>query len=220
MMTGPIGADALGRPLFREGSIANDLFLHAMDFGNTWEAEALTPADESTSVRDGMSIIAEVEEAVPALRRYAWSLLRQREGADDLVQDTLERALVYLPRLVAGTAVRPWLFTIMHNLSVSRWRQLRRRARWTVQQEDQDAAVPAEQEAGLARRDLLAGLELLPEEQRQVLLLVTVEGFEYREVAGILGVPIGTVMSRLSRARDRLRMHMEGREREPLRRVK
>jgi len=191
-----------------------------MDSGNTREVEALTPADESTSVRDGMSIIAEVEEAVPALRRYAWSLLRQREGADDLVQDTLERALVHLPRLVAGTAVRPWLFTIMHNLSVSRWRQLRRRARWTVQQEDQDAAVPAEQEAGLARRDLLAGLELLPQEQRQVLLLVTVEGFEYREVAGILGVPIGTVMSRLSRARDRLRMHMEGREREPLRRVK
>jgi len=167
-----------------------------------------------------MSIIAEVEAAVPALRRYAWSLLRQRDGADDLVQDTLERALLHLPRLGAETAVRPWLFTIMHNLSVSRWRQLRRRARWMVQQEDRDAPVPAEQEGGLARRDLLAGLELLPEEQRQVLLLVTVEGLEYREVAGILGVPIGTVMSRLSRARDRLRAHMEGREREPLRRVK
>lgn len=173
-----------------------------------------------------MSIIAEIGEAVPALRRYAWSLVRQRDDADDLVQDTLERALAHLPRLGTEMAVRPWLFTIMHNLSVSRWRQLRRRARWMVQQEDHDAPVAATQEWALVRRDLLTGLDLLPEEQCEVLLLVTVEGFEYREAAGILGVPIGTVMSRLSRARDRLRVHMEGREstggreREPLRRVK
>jgi RNA polymerase sigma-70 factor (ECF subfamily) len=164
-----------------------------------------------------MSIIAEIEESVPALRRYAWSLLRHAQDADDLVQDCLVRALDRLPAQPGIIAVRPWLFTILHNLSVSRWRSLRRRAAARFTPEDQVA--PA-QDWNLATRDLMQGLDALGEEQRQVLLLVTVEGFEYRQVAAILGLPIGTVMSRLSRARDALRAHMEGRERQPLRRVK
>ncbi|MBE9603416.1 RNA polymerase sigma factor [Acetobacteraceae bacterium H6797] len=164
-----------------------------------------------------MSILAEIEEAVPALRRYAWSLLRHPHDAEDLVQDTLLRALSSLPREPGITAVRPWLFTILHNLSVSRWRSLRRRAAARFTPEDK---VGPSQDWHLATRDLMRGLEALSEDQRRVLLLVSVEGFDYREVAAILGLPIGTVMSRLSRARDALAAQMEEGQRQPLRRVK
>ncbi len=116
--------------------------------------------------------------------------------------------------------MKPLLFTIMHKLFVSRWRTARRRATVMVAATDAEAPVAAAQEWSLATRDLVGGLDRLPPEQRDVLLLVSVEGLEYREVAMVLGVPIGTVMSRLSRARDALRNHLEGQERQPLRRVK
>ncbi len=167
-----------------------------------------------------MSALTEIEEAVPALRRYAWSLLRQSQDADDLVHDCLVKALAALPNRSAEGTVKPWLFTIMHNLFVSRWRTARRRSAVMVAAEDAESPVEAGQEWSLATRDLVAGLDRLPPEQREVLLLVAVEGLEYREVAAVLGIPIGTVMSRLSRGRDALRNHMEGRERQPLRRVK
>jgi RNA polymerase sigma-70 factor (ECF subfamily) len=146
-------------------------------------------------------------------------MLRHRDEADDLVQDCLVRALGRLPAPSSDLAVRPWLFTILHNLSVSRWRRLRRRGA-AVDAAAVDLPVPPPQEWSLATRDLVRGLERLPEEQRQVLLLVGVEGLEYREAAAVLGLPVGTVMSRLSRGRDALRAHMEGRERPALRRVK
>ena len=165
-----------------------------------------------------MTMHTEIEAAVPALRRYAWSLLRHPQDADDLVQDCLVRALGHAPAPSSEEGTRRWLFTIMHNLSVSRWRTLRRRG--TPVEHAAEPSVPAAQEDRLLTRDLLRGLSDLPVEQRQVLLLVTVEGFGYREVAAILGVPIGTVMSRLSRARDALRSSMEGRVRPALRRVK
>jgi RNA polymerase sigma-70 factor (ECF subfamily) len=167
-----------------------------------------------------MSALTEIEEAVPALRRYAWSLLRHSQDADDLVHDCVTKALDALPRRTADGALKPWLFTIMHNLFVSRWRTARRRAAIMVVAPDAESPVEASQDWSLATRDLVAALDLLPPEQRDVLLLVGVEGLEYREVATILDIPIGTVMSRLSRARDALRSHLEGRERQPLRRVK
>jgi RNA polymerase sigma-70 factor (ECF subfamily) len=173
-----------------------------------------------------MSILAEIEACVPALRRYAWSMLRHSQDADDLVQDCLVRALAHLPPPSAEMAVRPWLFTILHNISVSRWRRLRRRGREVEPPPDApELRVAPAQDWSLSLRDLLQGLERLPEEQRRVLLLVGVEGFEYREAAAILGLPLGTVMSRLSRARDALHGHMEGqtmegRARPALRRVK
>ncbi|MEJ1977517.1 MAG: sigma-70 family RNA polymerase sigma factor [Acetobacteraceae bacterium] len=167
-----------------------------------------------------MSALSEIEEAVPALRRYAWSLLRHSQDADDLVHDCVVKALDGLPKRAVDGAVKPWLFTIMHNLFVSRWRTARRRATVMVAATDAEAPVAAAQEWSLATRDLVGGLDRLPPEQRDVLLLVSVEGLEYREVAMVLGVPIGTVMSRLSRARDALRNHLEGQERQPLRRVK
>jgi RNA polymerase sigma-70 factor (ECF subfamily) len=169
-----------------------------------------------------MSALSEIEDAVPALRRYAWSLLRHRQDADDLVQDTLVRALDFLPRRGRETEMRPWLFAILHNLFVSRWRSARRRLAvlTEVSAEGVDVPVPPGQDWSLAVQEMVCGVEKLPVEQRTVLLLVAVEGMEYRDVATVLGIPIGTVMSRLSRARDTLRGHMEGRVARHLRRVK
>ena len=169
-----------------------------------------------------MSALREIEDAVPALRRYAWSLLRHRQDADDLVQDTLVRALDFLPRRSRETAIQPWLFAILHNQFVSRWRTARRRMAVfsTDSAESVEVAVPPEQDWSLASRDMVRGLDRLSADQREVLLLVVVEGLEYQDVATVLGVPIGTVMSRLSRARDALRDHMEGRVATRLRRVK
>jgi RNA polymerase sigma-70 factor (ECF subfamily) len=108
----------------------------------------------------------------------------------------------------------------MHNLFVSRVRRLTRRAAWLVWDNDAEASVPAPQPSYSEMQDVMRGLATLPDDQRQVIILVTVEGFSYAEVANILSVPIGTVMSRLSRARDRLNDHMEGQQRPALRRVK
>lgn len=167
-----------------------------------------------------MSVLSKLEENVPSLRRYAWTLLRNSSDADDLVQDCLLRALDRIGTLRTEGELRPWLFAIMHNLYVSRWRRMKTRAHITADAAEADLAVPAAQPASAEMRDALRGLAQLPEDQRQVILLVAVEGFQYGEVANMLGVPIGTVMSRLSRARDRLRDFVEGRERPVLRRVK
>jgi RNA polymerase sigma-70 factor (ECF subfamily) len=173
-----------------------------------------------------LSILSEIEASVPALHRYARSLVAaHREEADDLVQDCLVRALGQVAQQEArraggsGEPILPWLFTILHNLSVSRWRTLRRRG-VAIDPEDAGLQVAPAQEWGAARRDLLRCFDQLSPEHRQVLLLVSVEGLEYREVAAVLGIPAGTVMSRLSRARDALRAALNGEARPALRRVK
>jgi RNA polymerase sigma-70 factor, ECF subfamily len=168
---------------------------------------------------DPKSIVAEIEACLPALHRYARTLVPGRHDADDLVQDCLVRALGHLPPEDA-VSVRSWLFTILHNLSVNRWRRIRR---WghLVEARDIEASVPATQEWRVIWQDVVREFEQLSSEHKQVLLLVSVEGLEYREVAEILDIPIGTVMSRLSRARDALRARMSGRGRAvTLRRVK
>jgi RNA polymerase sigma-70 factor (ECF subfamily) len=161
-----------------------------------------------------------IEPHIPALRRYAFALLRDHDRADDLVQDTLERALSrWLLRRTDGD-VRAWLFTILRNLHVSRWRSERRRAGSVVIDESTMPGVPARQEAALEVHDVLAAIDQLPEEQKSLLLLVGVEDFSYDDAARILGMPIGTVMSRLSRARQRLRALVETGKVTLLRRVK
>jgi RNA polymerase sigma factor (sigma-70 family) len=168
------------------------------------------------------SIIAEMEKCVPALRRYASALLRDRQDVDDLVHDCLVRALDQLHTRRDEGDLRAWLFAIMHNLFISRIRQTKRRG-VTEPIDTADPAVlgqRANQEDPLRRMDLMRALDELPEDQRSVLLLVAVEDLPYAETARILGVPIGTVMSRLSRAREKLRRSM-GEEAPPaLRRVK
>lgn len=150
---------------------------------------------------------ARLEASIPALRRYAFALVRDRDAADDLVQDCLVRALDRLHTRTGDGDPRPWLFTILHNLCVSRWRRARIRAAVMVEV-DADLPTPAAQPASAELAEAMRALADLPDEQRHVLLLVAVEGFEYAEAAAILGVPVGTVMSRLSRARDRLREGM------------
>jgi RNA polymerase sigma-70 factor (ECF subfamily) len=161
------------------------------------------------SVSEQMS--AEVQPLIPALRRYARAMLRNRDDADDLVQDVLERALANWQGRRKAASLRSWLFAILHNLALDR---LRRRARRGI-----DAPLetvpeawlgrPAEQEHALGLQDVLAHLAQLPDDQRAVLLLVSVEDLSYAEIAAVLDIPMGTVMSRLSRARERLRRQME-----------
>jgi len=167
-----------------------------------------------------MSMLSKLEENIPSLRRYAWSLMRQSSDADDLVQDCLVRALDRIETVRAEGDLRPWLFAIMHNLYVSRWRRMKHRPEVAASDVEAELAMPPSQPASTEMRLALRGLAQLPEDQRRVILLVAVEGFQYDEVARMLGIPIGTVMSRLSRARDKLRELVEGRERPQLRRVK
>jgi RNA polymerase sigma-70 factor (ECF subfamily) len=166
--------------------------------------------------------LARIEACIPALRRYAWTLLRHRADADDLVHDCLVRALDKLHTRRDDADVRAWLFTILHNQFVSLHRRRRTRA-GTIPLEEEHAniaALPATQEDSLLWRDLLRGLERLPEEQRSVVLLVSVEDLSYAETAAVLGVPIGTVMSRLARGREKLREYTGADPRPTLRRVK
>ncbi len=156
-----------------------------------------------------------LESVIPALRRFARALARDGETADDLVQDTLVRAL-RAEHLFHGGDLRSWLFTILLNLDRNRRRGLARRPVLAVIEDVDPAGEPGTDGSG---RDIARGLALLPSEQRELLLLVTLEGLSYREAAEVQGVPIGTVMSRLSRARSTLRGHLEG-KRPQLRQVK
>jgi len=147
-----------------------------------------------------------VNELIPRLRRYARALTGERSAADDLVQDTLERAWTKLHLWRSGSDLRAWLFTIMHNVHVNQVRS--RAATPTLPLDDDmpDAPVRDTQADMLEVRDIDAALRRLPVEQREVLLLVALEHLSYQETADTLGIPIGTVMSRLARARDRLRI--------------
>ena len=156
---------------------------------------------------DSAAILTEL----PRLRRYARALVGDRAAADDLVQDTLERAWSRFAQWRAGSDLRAWLFSIMHNLRVD---QLRRPGLNALPMDDEELMVPtrATQSDHLEVVDLEAALARLPEEQRAVLLLVALEDMSYEEVAAALGIPMGTVMSRLARGRERLRLILEGRQ--------
>ena len=147
-------------------------------------------------------------ELIPRLRRYARALVGDRAAADDLVQDTLERAWAKLHLYRRGTDLRAWLFTVMHNVHVNKVRATR--VTDTLEDELPELGQRASQGDALLVRDLDRAIARLPSEQRAVLLLVTLEEMSYEEVARALGIPIGTVMSRLSRAREKLRMMMLG----------
>jgi len=146
-------------------------------------------------------------ELIPRLRRYARALVGDRATADDLVQDTLERAWAKLHLYRRGTDLRAWLFTVMHNVHVNRIRATR--ATDPLEDEMPELAE-AQRPDALLMRDLDRAISRLPADQRAVLLLVTLEEMSYDEVARTLGIPIGTVMSRLSRAREKLRAMMAG----------
>lgn len=175
------------------------------------------------STRDMMML---VEPLIPGLRRYARTLLRETSAADDLVQDCLERAISrWHQRRTDGNA-RTWMFTILHNLAMNRLQQIKRRGTHVPVEDvgEESLSRPPGQESTLHQTDILKAIARLPEDQRSVLLLVSVEELSYAEAAQALDVPIGTVMSRLSRARERLRVDLAGETRTSdvsrLRRVK
>jgi RNA polymerase sigma factor (sigma-70 family) len=149
-----------------------------------------------------------IVELIPRLRRYARALVGDRARADDLVQDTLERAWNKFHLWRPGSDLRAWLFTVMHNVHVNQVRASRDHA--VLDDESPEMAVAGVQGASLEMRDLERALALLPAEQREVVLLIALEDMSYAEVAGALEIPIGTVMSRLSRAREKLRALMHG----------
>ncbi|MBM3354873.1 MAG: sigma-70 family RNA polymerase sigma factor [Betaproteobacteria bacterium] len=155
-----------------------------------------------------MSDADSVVELIPRLRRYARALARDKAAADDLVQDTLERAWAKLHLYRRGTDLRAWMFTVMHNVFVNQVRA----ARAGVQLEDDtpELSRPARETEALELRDLDRAIRRLPAEQREVLLLVALEDMSYDEAARTLGIPIGTVMSRLARAREKLRSMLSG----------
>lgn len=163
----------------------------------------------------------DIAAELPRLRRYARALLRDAVAADDLVQDCLERALSRMHQFRAGTNLRAWLFTIMHGIHVNALRRQNRATDTTPLapgMENRNPAPPA-QDSGLVMRDLADALDRLPIDQREVVLLIGLEGMSYSEAAGILEVPPGTVMSRLARGRERLKLLMEGEEAQPLRKA-
>jgi RNA polymerase sigma-70 factor (ECF subfamily) len=148
--------------------------------------------------------------AIPRLRRYARVLTGDVTRADDLVQDTLARAWEKRRLWQAGTDLRAWLFTIMHNVHVNQLALVRRdAANVSLDGEDGEAAWQASVAPNQAQRvevlEIVGLMGRLPAEQREVLLLAAVEELRYEEIAAMLAVPVGTVMSRLSRARDKLK---------------
>lgn len=155
------------------------------------------------------TFLVELEHCIPALRRYACSLLYKQEEADDLVQDCLERAIKKQSLWQQGTSLRAWLFTMQHNLYVNQLKKLSRQPQMSSEIEQLKHSVePYKSE--ILIRDIDFCIRQLPDNQRQVLLLITVEGFTYKEVAEIMKIPLGTVMSRLSRARKSLQTLMNG----------
>jgi len=155
-------------------------------------------------MNDAESIV----ELIPRLRRYARALAGERTAADDLVQDTLERAWSKLHLYRRGTDLRAWLFTVMHNVYVNQRRAAR--SSTPLDEEMPELAQPARETDTLVLRDLDAAIRRLPPDQREVLLLVALEDMSYAEAAEALGIPIGTVMSRLARAREKLRAMLSG----------
>lgn len=143
---------------------------------------------------------------IPNLRRYARALVGDRDSADDLVQDTLERAVRKFHLWRPGD-LRAWLFSIMHNVFVN---QLKARRISPTEEVDENLAAPGNPVSSTDLRDIERALAKLPAEQREVLLLVGLEEMSYEQVSRALGVPMGTVMSRVSRARDKLRRHLDG----------
>lgn len=148
----------------------------------------------------------QLEPMVPAMRRYARGLTGDRAEADDLVQDCLERVIGRWHQRRSEGDTRAWVFAILHNLAMTRLRRTRLRTQNIplAEAEERELSLAASQEDRLRYRDLLATLAQLPEEQRAVLLLIAVEKLSYQDTARVLDLPVGTVMSRLSRARERL----------------
>ena len=153
-----------------------------------------------------MDFLSEIEASVPALRRYARALTRNADRADDLVQDCLERAIRKRGLFAPTGPLQGWLFRMLLNLWRNSLRSERRRGEHVpIEGLLVEPSTPAPQPGRIALGEMSRAIDKLPPEQREALLLVVLEGKNYEEAAGILGIPAGTLMSRLGRARAALR---------------
>ncbi|NJM33651.1 MAG: sigma-70 family RNA polymerase sigma factor [Rhodomicrobium sp.] len=153
---------------------------------------------------------ADLVKSIPSLRAFAISLCHDRTEADDLVQETLIKAWNHLGNFEEGTNLKAWLFTILRN---NFYNGLRKRKHQTEYERTVDTALfvtPASQDKIIEFADMLRNLRELPDDQREALILVTVENLPYEEVAAICGCPVGTIKSRVNRARARLEALMNG----------
>ncbi|KKC41064.1 RNA polymerase sigma factor [Devosia epidermidihirudinis] len=148
----------------------------------------------------------QVEACVPALRRYARALTRNADLADDLVQDCLERAISRRGLFRPNGPIRAWLYTILLNIHRNGLRAARRHGETVDLDSVPEPSTPASQPGHLALAEMVRAIDTLPLEQKEALLLVALEGLAYQEAADILAVPLGTLMSRLARARASLRV--------------
>jgi RNA polymerase sigma-70 factor, ECF subfamily len=156
-------------------------------------------------------VLQRIEQEIPRLRRYARYLRREPDHADDLVQECLSRAIAKIDTWQPGTNLRAWLFVILRNCHIN---EIRREQRVVSLDDDSPTSeptltVPGSQETRVALAEVRNAYLSLSEEHREVLLLVAIEGLQYEEASAILEVPLGTVRSRLSRARQALRQALE-----------
>lgn len=156
--------------------------------------------------RRAAEMVRLVEPLIPALRRYARMLIKDYAAADDLVQDCLERLFTRWHLRRPDEDVKAWVFTILHNLAMNTFRRSARRGPQIAIDDVDEAALslPARQEDAVTHAQVLAAIDRLPDEYRGVFLLIAVEELSYAEAASVLDIPVGTVMSRLHRARMRL----------------
>ena len=155
-----------------------------------------------------MTLTSEVTQHVASLRRYALVLTRDMTAAEDLVQETLLKAIAKADSWQPGTDLRPWLFRIMHNTHISDMRRAKTRS--DAAPDLPDPVVPDHQETQLELKQVLDALHQLPEAQRKPIILIALREMSYAEAARTLDVPLGTIMSRLGRGREALRRIMSG----------
>lgn len=157
-------------------------------------------------------MIDDLEVHIAGLRRYAWMLCGNHADADDLVQESLMKAIASAHTFKPGRNLRAWLFSILHNTFVSQKRQYARRARAMrfIDSALREPEVPANQEKHVEAENTLSMLSNLTPDQQSVLVLIAVEGLSYAEAAEALDIPMGTLMSRLARGREELRRLVSG----------
>lgn len=172
-------------------------------------SDANSMQDASASLTDA-AFKDELARVIPQLRAFGRSLCGNHDLADDLVQETMLKAWAARGRYVAGTNFRAWTFTILRNHYFSLTRRLRFTGEWDDLVADRVLAAPASQDSSIELRDLMRALMQLPEPQREALILVGAGGMSYEETAEITGVAIGTVKSRVARARMALEALMNG----------
>ncbi len=175
-------------------------------------ADRLRVSPRLAPIGSGLDQAQELEEHIRALRRYALALVGNSVIADDLVQESLKRALTYQRDGQEIHNLRSYLLTILHHVRIDYIKSERRRGETLSLGNDMQLSIPAPQLDHIECREVAEAIRTLPEDQREVLLLVGLEGVSYQEATEILGVPLGTVMSRLNRSRNAIKSRLGWRE--------